>query len=341
MRILYGVQGTGHGHISRARVVLPKLREYAEVDVLISGYNFKMSIDGPVDYTARGISLAYDKKGSVDLLETALGLDPIRFIQDMQKLEVESYDFVVNDFEPVSAWAAKRSEMPCVAISHQASFLSNLVPRPDKRSPFAEHLMRYFAPGTSAVGSHYKRYDNFIEPPIIRRHIRDLNPISGDHVTVYLPAYDHETLTSIFGQLSKVKWHIFSPNCDSAYQKGNVIVNPVGKDTFLKSIEGCLGIVSATGFETSSEAMYLGKKFFTIPIKKQYEQLCNAAALKEFGAVVVYQIDQYFTDKLSDWIDNGKELSLAEISDEEDLVQKIIRSGTGQRDEIQKAELVL
>ncbi|MDZ7808169.1 MAG: glycosyltransferase family protein [Gracilimonas sp.] len=325
---------------SRARVVLPKLREYAEVDVLISGYNFKMSIDGPVDFTARGLSLAYDNKGSIDFLETALGLNPVRFFQDIQKLPIQDYDFVVNDFEPVTAWAAKRAGMPCVAISHQASFLSDRVPRPEKRSPFAENLMRHFAPSTSAVGSHYLRYDDFIEPPIIRRHIRELNPVQEDHVTVYLPAFDHETLASIFGQIKKVRWHIFSPTCDTAYQKGNVEVNPVGKETFLKSIESCLGIVSATGFETSSEAMYLCKKFLTIPIKKQYEQLCNAAALKELGGEVVYQLDQHFTNKLSEWIDDGKELNLPEISDEEDLVQKIIVAGMGQPMDLQKAELV-
>ena len=54
MRILYGVQGTGHGHISRARVILPKLREFAEVDVLISGYNFHMNLEGKIKYKARG-----------------------------------------------------------------------------------------------------------------------------------------------------------------------------------------------------------------------------------------------------------------------------------------------
>lgn len=342
MKILYGIQGTGHGHISRARVVLPKLREFADVDVLISGYNFKISIEGTVDFKARGLSLAYDNKGSIDFLGTALGLNPVRFVQDMQRIPVKNYDFIVNDFEPVTAWAAKRAGVPCVAISHQVSFLSDLVPRPDKRSPLAEHLMRYFAPSTAAVGSHYLRYDNFIEPPIIRRHIRDLCPKPEDHVTVYLPAYDHETLTSIFGQIKKVRWHIFSPTCDTSYQKGNVNISPVGKESFLKSIENCMGIVSATGFETSSEAMYLGKKFLTVPIKRQYEQLCNAAALKQLGAEVVYQIDQDFIRKLSVWIDKGKELSLPEISDEDDLVQKIIRAGTekGHCDEIQKAELV-
>lgn len=79
MRILYGVQGTGHGHITRARVVLPVLREIAEVDVLISGYNFHMDLDGEIRYKVRGISLTYDSNGSVDFLETALQLKPLTF----------------------------------------------------------------------------------------------------------------------------------------------------------------------------------------------------------------------------------------------------------------------
>ena len=339
MRILYGIQGTGHGHISRARVVLPTLREYAEVDVLISGYNYNMSIDGPVDFTARGLSLNYDHRGSVDLLGTALGLNPVRFIQDIQKLKVEDYDFIVNDFEPVTAWAAKKAGVPCVAISHQASFLSEKVPRTDKRSSVAEQVMKHFAPCTAAVGSHYLRYDDFIEPPIIRHQIRDLNPLQGEHVTVYLPAFDHETLASIFGSVKEVNWEIFSPSCRSAYQKHNVRVNPVGKESFLKSIEHCLGIVSATGFETSSEAMYLGKKFLTVPIRKQYEQLCNAAALKQLGGEVVYRIDQTFSKKLTDWVKNGKALHLPEISDEEALVQKIIKAGNGEHENVDEFKL--
>ena len=98
MKILYGVQGTGHGHISRARVILPRLREIAQVDVLISGYNFKLHLDGEITYKARGISLAYDRKGSVDVLETALHIQPVKLFQDIQSLPIEDYDFVVNDY---------------------------------------------------------------------------------------------------------------------------------------------------------------------------------------------------------------------------------------------------
>ena len=327
MRILYGVQGTGHGHISRARVVLPKLREVADVDVLISGYNFHMDLDGSVAYKARGISLTYDSKGSVDLFETAKNLNPVKLIQDIQSVPVREYDFVVNDFEPVTAWAAQAAGKPCVGISHQASFLSANVPRPKRKSLVAEGVMRHFAPITDAVGSHYKRYDHFIEPPIIRKQIKELNPYSEGHVTVYLPAFDHEVLVTHFAKVNDIEFHIFTPGISSAYQKDNVWVRPVGKETFLESFESCEGIISSTGFETTSEAMYLGKKLLTIPIKNQYEQLSNAAALEEFGGRIVYDVDKNFPKTIRDWIKNGTVLSLPEISDEDDLTSKIITAG--------------
>jgi uncharacterized protein (TIGR00661 family) len=335
MRILYGVQGTGHGHISRARVVLPKLRELAEVDVLISGYNFHMELDGEIAYKRRGISLTYDSNGSVDVLETALNLKPVKFIKDIQTVPVEDYDFVVNDFEPITAWAALAADKTCVAISHQASFLSPNPPRPERKSLVAEQVMKHFAPCTVPLGSHYLRYDDFIEPPIIRKQIKDLNPSLGSHITVYLPAFDHETLVSLFSQITQVEWHVFAPTCDRAYQKGNVKVNPVSKDKFLDSFESSLGIISSAGFETTSEAMFLGKKLLVIPIRNQYEQLCNAAAIKELGGQVIFNIDATFADQVNEWINDGTILHLPEICDEDDIADKIMSAG---KREIKKLE---
>jgi predicted glycosyltransferase len=68
-----------------------------------------------------------------------------------------------------------------------------------------------------------------------------------------------------------------------------------------------MGVITGGGFETPAEAMYLGKKIITIPIKGQYEQYCNAEALKKFGALVLHdidihfgaQVDRYFTKQAS------------------------------------------
>ena len=87
------------------------------------------------------------------------------------------------------------------------------------------------------------------------------------------------------------------------------------------------GCLSAAGFETTSEALYLGKKLLVIPIRNQYEQLCNAAALEELGGSVIYNIESDFTSKLSDWIKEGTVMTLPEVCEENALAEKIIKAG--------------
>jgi len=67
MRILYGIQGTGNGHLSRAQEILPYLLRYGEVDLLISGNHSDIGINHPVLYTCYGLSYAFGKNGGVDL----------------------------------------------------------------------------------------------------------------------------------------------------------------------------------------------------------------------------------------------------------------------------------
>ncbi len=325
MKILYGIQGTGHGHISRAREILPLLSEKTDVDVIISGYNCHMKLDGADVLQKRGLSLAYDSRGSVSYLKTALQLKPITFIQDVQSINPTNYDLVISDYEPVTAWATLNSKTPGVALSHQASFLSKKSPRPNKRSFLAEQLLRNFAPCNQSIGFHFKRYDTFILPPIIRRDVLNIEPTKGDHITVYLPAFDHQLLIPIFHQFPEKEWHLFSPSCSEYFKDKNVHVNPVGNQSFLKSMKSGLGVVTSAGFETCAETMFLGKKLLTIPIKNQYEQLCNAAALNKMGIHVVYKIDSSFREKISDWLKNAPIIPLNEVADTEHLTDKLVR----------------
>ncbi len=247
--------------------------------------------------------------------------------QDVNRFRLK-IRFVISDFEPITAWSAQSAKVPCVGLSHQVAFLSDKTPRPKKRSLVAEGVIRHFAPCNEAIGTHYVRYDDFIQPPILRPLIKELNPKIGGHVTVYLPAFDHETLVTFFSQIPEVRWEIFSPTCDVAYEKYNVKVNPVGNETFLKSFEDALGLLCSAGFEGPSEAMYLGKKLLVIPIKNQYEQICNAVALEELGAKAIYDIKPDFVNQLRAWIRDGAIVHLDEICDEKKLIPKIISAGT-------------
>ena len=59
MKILYSIQATGNGHISRAMELIPHLREYGNVDVFLSGANSTLALDAPIKYRSKGISLFY------------------------------------------------------------------------------------------------------------------------------------------------------------------------------------------------------------------------------------------------------------------------------------------
>jgi UDP-N-acetylglucosamine:LPS N-acetylglucosamine transferase len=50
MRILYGIPGTGNGHITRAIEIIPQLHQQGIVDVLVSGYQSEIPLPFPVKY---------------------------------------------------------------------------------------------------------------------------------------------------------------------------------------------------------------------------------------------------------------------------------------------------
>ena len=118
MKVLYAIQGTGNGHISRAREIIPLLQKRCETDILISGYQADIEIPFHVKHRLQGLSFIFGKKGGIDLRKTYNKADTLRLMQEIKELAVEEYDFVLNDFEPVSAWACYRKKIPCIALSH-------------------------------------------------------------------------------------------------------------------------------------------------------------------------------------------------------------------------------
>jgi hypothetical protein len=81
MKILYAIQGTGNGHISRALEIIPILKKKAQVDVLVSASQWELSLPFPIDYKFEGLGFIFGKKGGVDLLKTYLRLDTLRLIK--------------------------------------------------------------------------------------------------------------------------------------------------------------------------------------------------------------------------------------------------------------------
>ena len=59
MKILFAIQGTGNGHLSRAREVIPHLLNYGELDILISGTQADVSLPYDIKYKLPGVSYTF------------------------------------------------------------------------------------------------------------------------------------------------------------------------------------------------------------------------------------------------------------------------------------------
>ena len=62
MKILYAIQGTGNGHLSRARDIIPILQKNGELDILVSGIQTDVALPYPVKYKFKGLSFIFGKK---------------------------------------------------------------------------------------------------------------------------------------------------------------------------------------------------------------------------------------------------------------------------------------
>jgi uncharacterized protein (TIGR00661 family) len=324
MKILYAIQGTGNGHISRAREIVPLLQRYGEVDLLVSGTQAEVTLSQPLKYRFHGFSFVFGTNGGVDKWATYKIMNSRRLLHDIRTLPLQQYDLVINDFEPVTAWACRVQNVPSVSLSHQCSFVSPKTPRPHNWS-FAEWLFKYYSPTTYHIGFHFERYDDFIHTPVIRSEIRNLQPGNLGHYTVYLPAYDDKTLVRLLKKADKVQWQIFSKRQKTYYQEGNVKIFPVNNEGFNNSLANCEGLLTGGGFEGPAEALFLQKKVLMIPMKNQYEQQCNALAASKMGVPVINEIDDQFICHINNWLNDDRRIPVDFPDETAQIVDNMVK----------------
>jgi uncharacterized protein (TIGR00661 family) len=327
VKILYAIQGTGNGHLTRAEDVIPILKEYGSLDLFVSGAQADVKLSYPVKYKSKGLSFFFGKSGGIDFLKTFKQNSSKEVYKEMKRFPVDKYDLVINDFEPITAWACRKREIPCVGLSHQSALLSDKVPSPKKIDPVGEWVLHHYAPVDQYVSFHFEKYDKNIFTPVIRSAVREAKVETKDHYTVYLPSYDDQKLVPLLSKISSIRWHIFSKHARKAYHVGKLSVYPVNKDQFAESMTSSKGVLCGAGFETPAEALYLGKKLMVVPMKSQLEQHYNAASLKQMGVPVLKKMKKKNIEKIVEWIESPSIVSVNYQNVTAEAVARAIKLG--------------
>src|SRR5882724_10898505 len=199
--VLYGVNGEGAGHSTRAREVLSHLVARGH-NVHVASFdrglqNLKPSFDVTEIY---GFRFAYVNnrvrykrtivKNLITVPQAAKSMSRLNDLVDDWKIDV-----VITDFEPLTCHVGHKKHLPVISIDNQ-HYLTNAVvsyPKQYRSDAAAAKLVtRLMTPRANAylVISFFtapvKKRNTFLFPPLLRQEILNAKPTESDHILVYV-----------------------------------------------------------------------------------------------------------------------------------------------------------
>lgn len=300
-KVLYGVQGTGNGHISRAAAMNKALSRLGGYDVtwVMSGRPQQKLMCCESYQWYRGMTFAASN-GKIQLFSTLTGINLPQFFRDIREISLDDYELIITDFEPVIAWSAKKQGRKTLGIGHQYAFYypmpvvgKNLIPK---------LAMKYLAPADIKIGLHWHHFDQPVLPPIVDMHSVSLDQQQvADKVLVYLPFENQDELIKMLSGISGWNFYIYCAGMEK-FNLGNIHTRAISKTGFKNDLVTASALITNSGFELISESLTLGKKILTKPLYGQVEQLCNAKALSELGYATV--INKLNAKTVLNWLES-------------------------------------
>ncbi|NMW21865.1 MAG: hypothetical protein HKK67_09580 [Chlorobiaceae bacterium] len=302
MKILFGVQGTGNGHISRSRELVRKLKEDGhDVDVIISGRKEEelkeIEIFAPYR-VMKGMTLV-TYKGKLNYIDTMFQLDPLRLMSDIVMLDTAGTELIITDFDPITSTVAKIRNIPSMGFGHQYAFRYD-VPLA-RGNIFEKYTLLNFASARYNAGLHWSHFNQPVFPPVIPSSLYAENhkALVKEKILVYLPFEEVDDITRFLTSFDGYNFFIYGKVTNSR-DEGHLHFRCYSREGFLNDLLDCSGVVCNAGFELPGEALHLGKKLLLRPLDGQIEQESNALAMEELGyGMATHTLD---VTVLADWL---------------------------------------
>jgi uncharacterized protein (TIGR00661 family) len=285
LKILYGVQATGNGHISRARVLAPKFKAAgADVTCLFSGRKpdefFNMETLAPY-LIKQGITFEVEK-GKISWPKTMQNFHGRTFIHDLhalQKNEINEGDIIISDFEPLTARAARHNHREAIGVGNQFAYMHENVPRVSDIM-LKKEAISAFCPVTTTLGVHWHHYNHAILPPITKTP--ETKPADPEKIVIYMNFENPQDLVDLVNPFTEYRFYIYSSKITASSETENVALRPVGA-SFREDLADCAGVMCNAGFELPTEVLSMGRKLLVKPLDGQAEQETNTMVLHDLG----------------------------------------------------------
>jgi uncharacterized protein (TIGR00661 family) len=245
-------------------------------------------------------------------------------------------DLIINFLEPLMGVynQLRRHRVPVLAVGHQFMLEHPAFVRVSK-SPFQQFGFRQYVRLTGARSarlalSFYSAADIperrfFVSPPILRRQLFELKPdTGGGYLLIYLLNHGYaDEIVRWHEQHQEIPIHCFydKPGApDEEQRNARLTFHKLHGEKFLRLMASSRGVACTAGFESVSEAAYLGKPLLMVPVENHLEQFLNSHDAEQTGLGVrdntfrlsrlLNQSNNGATTKFRAWVDQAETIAM-------------------------------
>jgi uncharacterized protein (TIGR00661 family) len=292
--ILYGVNGEGAGHSTRAKEVIAHLQSEGHAVHVVSFDRGLRNLSQDFEVTEiYGLRLAYvnnQVKYKRTLARNLLGARQAArgFARLMDFAEAWKIQLVITDFEPLSCRVGRHRHLPVISIDNQHGLTNTVVsypPRCRRDASVAKLVTKAMVPRanaylvTSFFTSPPKRRNTFVFAPILRSEILAARPTTDGPVLVYVTS----PAPALAKLLASVRCRFVVYGFGREGEEGNITYKRPSMQGFLQDLVAARAVIANAGFSLVTEALHLAKPYLAIPVKHQFEQTFNAYWLDRMG----------------------------------------------------------
>jgi uncharacterized protein (TIGR00661 family) len=293
-KILYGVNGEGAGHSTRAKEVLTHLVSKGH-KVHVASFdrglqNLKPHFDVTEIYGFRfayvNNRVRYKRTIAKNLITVPQARQSLHTLNDL--INEQNINLVITDFEPLTCHVGHRRKLPIISIDNQHCLTNVAVsyPRQYRRDAAAAKIVtKLMTPRADAylVISFFRapirKRNTFLFPPLLRQEILSAKPTEGDHVLVYVTS----PAPALAKLVSSIRCRFVAYGFGREGKEGNIVYKKPSLDGFFNDLVGARAIIANSGFSLVTEALHLGKPYLAVPVSHQFEQIFNAYWLEKSG----------------------------------------------------------
>ena len=304
MKILFGVQTEGNGHITQCIATKQYLQSQGiEVTTAFAAKKKrglpKYFTDefNVIDYN--GFDFVFDNVGRVVIWKTILNNIfelprlIVSFIKICVIIQKEKPDAIFNYYEPlVGLTALFFKNIKYVSFGHQYAMDSVIYPRINGyivQKLFLSIINKITSIRAKIVALSYYEFNDatmIVSPPILRAESYSISDKKEDFVLVYL--MNEDMLPQLISQAKKypdINIQCFTKLTKQYDELPNLKLFNLDGKLFQEKMKVCKSVVCSGGFETSAEAIYQNKPLLMIPMPNHYEQHanCNDAYLNSYA----------------------------------------------------------